>query len=156
MLRKQLNFVTSGGIQTCSVSNRKGQFYLLADHLWCPLRRGVENPYSLATINCPYLWQDIFFLPIYYCHKGRRDLRYLWISKSFSDRSSKYMKLVNEFEDGRSHLQCFSPLHITINFQGIKYSFVQSLPYGDKTEVVQCLLTGSAHAGIVTETEGIR
>ena len=60
-----------------------------------------------------------FFLSVYFCHKGRRDLFYLERGKSFSDRNSKYMKLVNEFDDGRKHLQCFSPLHITVNFQGI-------------------------------------
>lgn len=36
-----------------------------------------------------------FFLSIYVCHKGGHDLLYLEISKSFSDRSLKYMKLVN-------------------------------------------------------------
>lgn len=62
---------------------------------------------------------------------------------------------MNEFEDDRNHLQCFSLLHVTVNFQGIQYGFFQRLPSGDKTVVVQCMLTVRAQAGTVIETKDI-
>lgn len=46
-------------------------------------------------------------------------------------------------------------LCVTVNFQGMQYGFVQSLPCGDKTAVVQCMLTVSAQAGTVTATKDI-
>lgn len=144
------NFMSSGKIQNCSISNRKGQFYLPVEHLGCPFRRGVKNLCSLATMNCPYLWQDTSFVHIYFSRRTSW-LVSLEISNSFSYRSYTYTwNMWKNFKMAETICGALPLCILSLILKGSD-TVLFSLPKFDKIVVVQWMLPGSAQSGIVKQ-----